>query len=225
MKVFLIRHGEQLYSYNDQGRKLVSSPDSPLVDLGKKQLEQLGKKMVQEGIALDALYVSPVLRAQQSAESLRGVLPVANNFTVDGLKETFPNSAEGKTYDELEAMGGDIYAHPFSADQESLDHLIGRTREAMEFILADARERGYGFVGIVGHGDPLCALQWTMKNEGFPAFYDEMKKGFYPQKGQAYEYSFSDEEPFRLTGEGRIITTEAAISTMEGFRGSNSKEV
>ncbi len=224
MKIFLIRHGEQQYPYDEQGRKLVSSPSAPLAGLGRIQLKELGKKMTEEGLIFDALYISPVLRTQQSAGILADVLSIPNKFTMDGLKEVFPNSAEGKTYDELEAMGGDIYAHPLGEDQESLDHLVERSREAMEFIVKDARERGYRSVGIVGHGDPLCALQWTMRHEGFPASYNDMKNGFYPQKGQAYEYSFSDEEPFRLTGEGRTITTEAAVSTMEGFRNSN-KEV
>lgn len=224
MKIFLIRHGEQLYPHDDQGRKVVSGLDASLVELGIQQLREVGGKLIEEEQALDAIYTSPILRAKQSTEVLAKELNVSNTFLVDNLQEGFPNSAEGRTYEELEVIGGDIYAHPFSPYQETLDHLVQRTREAIKFILSDAKEKGYTSIAIIGHGDPLCALEWTMKNEGFPASYDEMKKGFYPQKGQAYEYSFSDEEPFRLTGEGKTITTEAAVSTMEGFRNPN-KEV
>ena len=67
MKTFLIRHGEQEYPYDEQGRKIVSGPNAPLVELGRKQLHQLGEKIAEEGQSLDALYVSPYLRAQQSA--------------------------------------------------------------------------------------------------------------------------------------------------------------
>lgn len=224
MKVFLIRHGEQEYPHDEQGRKVVSPLDAPLVELGREQIRELGEKLSEEGQTLDAIYTSPVLRARQSTEVLAGELEVSDIYVVDGLKEGYPNSAEGKTYDELEAIGGDIYAHPFSPDQESLNHLVARTRSVVNFILSDARQRGFNSVGIVGHGDPLCALDWSLKHPDNPASYGDMKESYYPQKGQALQYTITDDEPFKLAGEGRIITTEAAISTMEGFRNSN-KEV
>lgn len=224
MKVFLIRHGEQLYPRDEQGRKLVSRLDAPLVELGRKQLKDLGEAFVNEGETLDALYTSPILRARQSTNELADALSVADIQVVDGLKEVFPNSGEGKTYAEIEERGADIYAHPFNEAQESLNHLVQRSKVALEFILSGTKKRGYSSVGIVGHGDPLCALKWTLKNLKFPSSYADMRKEFYPQKGVAYGYFVSDDEPFRLTGEGRIITTEAARQTIEGFRNPN-KEV
>lgn len=211
MKIFLIRHGEQQYPYNDQGRKLISSPDAPLAELGRIQLQELGKKIAEEGMIPDVLYVSPILRAQQSADILVDVVSIANKFTVDKLKEVFPNSAEGKTFEEWEAIRGDVFAHPLGKDQESLEHLFKRTKEAIKSILVDAKKRGYKSIGIVGHGDPLCVLSWILKHKDLPSSYYEMKNEYYPQKGQAYIYSIS-------SGKGRIITTEAAIQTFETFR-------
>lgn len=221
MKVFLIRHGEQEYPVDAQGRKLVSSPDAPLVELGRTQMRELGRKLAAEGIILDSLYTSPLPRVQQSAEILAEGKSVPI-YVIDGLKENFPNSGEGHTYDELEELEGDIYAHPFSENQETLYHLVDRSRTAIEFILADAKKRGYELVGIVGHGDPLCALDWSIKHEDYPLSYAEMKKEFYPQKGQAHEYTIGPD--LRIIGEGRIITTEAAKQTIEGFRNSSRQE-
>lgn len=220
MKIFLIRHGEQEYPHDKQGRKLVSSPNAPLVELGKIQLKELGKKLAAEGQTLDALYTSPILRAQQSSEVLSKTLSIPNTFVIDGLKENSPNSAEGKTYEELEAIGGDIYAHPFSQDQESLSHLVERTRDVIKLILSDAEQRGFSSVGIVGHGDPLCALDWSLKHTDLPTTYAEMRDSYYPQKGQALEYTIDSN--LMLEGEGRLITTEAAKQTIEGFRNSRS---
>lgn len=222
MKVLSIRHGEQLYPHNEQGQKIVCGPDAPLVDLGRKQLRELKKTLDKEGLNLDAIYRSALLRAKQSAdELLEGYL--VPTFVVDELKETFPNSAEGHTYLELEAIGGDIYAHPFSPDQETLEHLAQRSKAAKEFILSDAKKRGYSTIAIVGHGDPLCALDWVIKHEGFPRDYSEMRDSYYPQKAQALEYIFNPD--FKLEGEGKIITTEASRQTIEGFRNSFNKEV
>ena len=222
MKIFLIRHGEQKYPFNEQGKKMVSGVDAPLVDLGRMQMRELRQELDRQGITLDSLYRSPLLRAKQSAEELAGEDPIAI-YEVDGLKEGFPNSAEGHTYDELEQIGGDIYAHPFGEDQETLDHLVGRSKEALEFILHDAKERGYDAVGIVGHGDPLCALDWSIKHTKQPANYAEMRDSYYPQKAQAKEYIINDEN-LKLESEGRLITTEASQATVEAFRNSAGKE-
>lgn len=221
MKIFLIRHGEQEYPHDEQGRKLASSSSAPLVELGKIQMRELGRKLADEGQTLDALYTSPLLRAEQSAEILAEGKSIPIN-EIDGLKEVNPLSAEGKTYEELEEIGGDIYAHPFSENQETLDHLVDRSRVAIEAILVDAKERGYESVGIVGHGDPLCALDWSIRHEGYPSSYAEMKKEFYPQKGEVHEYTIGPD--LRIIGEGRIITTEAAKQTIEGFRNSSRQE-
>lgn len=126
----------------------------------------------------------------------------------------FFSSAEGKIFEELEKIDGDIYAHPFSKNQESLGQLLERTSIAIKFLLNDAKERGYKSVGIAGHGDPLCALNWSIKHKDPPSAYHEMKNEFYPQKGQAYIYTISNDESFRATDEGRIITTEAKVQTI-----------
>lgn len=221
MKVFSIRHGEQLYPYRN-GKKLISASNAPLVELGKQQIRDLKIELDQAGINLDAVYRSPLLRAEQSAQELVGEqsTPI---YVVNQLKEGFPDSAFGKTYDDLEEIGGDIYAHPFNSDQELLDDLVNRSREALRFILQDAKECGYTTVAIVGHGDPLCALDWVLKHEGQPRSYAEMEESYYPQKAQAKEYIVGDES-LRLEAEGRLITTEASQVTVEGFRNSPAKE-
>lgn len=218
MKVLIIRHGEQLYPYDEQGRKVVSGLEAPLTDLGRTQMQELGRSLERNGLVLDAVYVSPILRAQQSAEALAEVMMISEIHVVDDLKEVSPNSAEGRTYEDLEKIGADIYANPFSNDQETLAHLVERGRKVIEFIISDAHKRGYGSLGIEGHGDPLCALRWSMVHKDLPDSYSEMKNEFYPQKGFAYVYDVSTDEPYRIIGEGKVITTKAAEQTVEGFR-------
>ncbi len=72
MKIFSIRHGEQLYPYNEKGEKLVCGVNAPLVELGRQQIQELRAELDREGITLDAIYRSPLLRAKQSAEELAG---------------------------------------------------------------------------------------------------------------------------------------------------------
>ncbi|OGE32338.1 hypothetical protein A3D83_03530 [Candidatus Daviesbacteria bacterium RIFCSPHIGHO2_02_FULL_41_10] len=221
MKVFSIRHGEQLFPHNNEGKKLICGVDASLVELGKQQMQELGREFIRNGIVLDAIYRSPLLRAAESANELADGQTV-QQYVIEDLKETFPNSGEGHSYDELEERGGDIYAHPFSPDQETLDHLVKRSREAARRILADAKEYGFESIAIIGHGDPLCALDWVLRHEGQPASYAAMRDSYYPQKAQAKEYHLNSD--LVLESEGRIITTEAATQSIEGFRNVGNTE-
>jgi broad specificity phosphatase PhoE len=216
MILLSIRHGEQLYPYNEQGKKMISGSNAPLVDLGRKQMRDLREALDKKGIVLDAVYMSPFLRAKQSKDELVGKsVPI---YVVNDLREGFPDSDLGATYEELEERGGDIYALPFSDAQEKLEELVQRSREAKEFILNNAREKGYKLIAIIGHGDPLCALDWVLKHEGQPANYAEIRDAYYPQKAQAREYIINDEN-LELKSEGRLITPEASEKTVETFRG------
>lgn len=220
MKVLTGRHGEQLYPYNAEGKKLVCGVGAPLIELGRAQMRQLGEVFIRKGIVIEAVYTSPLLRARQSTDELLGSrkTPI---YVIDDLKEIFPNSAEGHTYEELAAVGGDIYAHPFGP-QESLEHLVKRSREAKDFLLEDAKSKGFETIVIVGHGDPLSALDWTFLHPELPTGYPAMRDSYYPQKGQAKEYFFSSN--LKLEGAGEIITTDAARQTIEGFRNSAGGE-
>lgn len=221
MKIFLIRHGTQIYPHDEIGRKLVSGTTAPLAEIGKLQITKLGQELRREGSYLDALYTSPVLRAQQTSGILSAELSIPNTYIVDDLKEIFPNSAEGKAYEELRKIRGDVFTHPFGPDQESLDHLIRRTREAIEYILQDAKQRGHSLLGIVSHGDPLSAMDWSINNTRAPEDHDEMQDAFYLQQAEACEYV---DPNLGVKNEGRIIRVEEVDLSEEGFRDSRRKE-
>ena len=224
MKIFLIRHGEQLYPDDSQGRKLVSDLDAPLVDLGRKQLHDLGLEFQRQRQSIDALYKSPVLRADDSGKILAETMGIQNSFIINDLREVDPCSAVGITYADLEKIGGDIYAHPYDQTQETLEHIVKRAGDAMHQILADSKNKGFSSIGIVSHGDTLSAFSWNLKHTELPSSYGEMRDSYYPQKAQAAEYLISDTEPFELVAEGRIITTEASQITVEGFRNQAGKK-
>jgi len=223
MKLFAIRHGDIEYPYDEQGRKLVHGPNAPLSNLGKVQIHELGRRLTKEGIVLDAVYTSPYLRAQQTAKILSEELSGINKYTIDGLKDVFPCSAEGKTWEDLEKIGADIYTHPFSENQESLEHLVSRARSTIETILVDAKQRGYDSIAIVSHGDTLSAIDWTLRHPVNPASYLEMRDASYLQKAQVFEYPLDDK--LRLSGEGRLITVEQVKQSVEAFRNPSFREI
>jgi broad specificity phosphatase PhoE len=95
MRLLLIRHGESLA--NAEGR-LQGHLDIPLSDRGRRQAERLGERLAPLGV--DALYTSPLRRANESAEiiGVRLGLTLAERAA---LMERNVGELEGLTREEI----------------------------------------------------------------------------------------------------------------------------
>ena len=209
MKILLIRHTEQDYPLNAEGKKMISLKETPLSKLGEKQAHQLAMEIKRFGSVPEVLFVSPYLRAQQTARILQEDLGISNLETVYDLREIDPNGSEGHLLEDVELAekGFKINWGP----SETLEHLIDRQRHAFKEIFGKS-EGKFSIVGIVSHGDPLCAMYWAIRNEGHPSLFSMMKKDYYPQKGDAYEFTF---ENGRVIGESQLISLERSDRSIE----------
>lgn len=90
--VYLIRHGATIGNLE---RRYIGRTDEPLCPEGIAQAECLGTR----GLTADRLFVSPALRARQTAEL---VFPDREPVAVDDLWEADFGVFEGKTAEELE---------------------------------------------------------------------------------------------------------------------------
>jgi phosphoserine phosphatase len=76
IRVILVRHGES--TFNAQGRHQGSSDESVLTELGKSMARQTGKFL--SGLTVDALYVSSLRRAQETASEMLSMMTPAVNL-------------------------------------------------------------------------------------------------------------------------------------------------
>jgi phosphohistidine phosphatase len=67
MELYLIRHAEAVPLDKDGNTR---DADRPLTDLGRRQARALAEALQGQGIHLDALAVSPLCRARQTAEEI-----------------------------------------------------------------------------------------------------------------------------------------------------------
>ena len=58
--VYFTRHGQTVWNVEN---KICGATDSPLTDLGYEQAIELGKKILAEGIQIDEILYSPLIRA------------------------------------------------------------------------------------------------------------------------------------------------------------------
>lgn len=68
MRLYLVRHGEAASGDPDELR--------PLTAEGRAQARALGERLAAEGVRIDALLTSPLLRARESAAELAALLDV-----------------------------------------------------------------------------------------------------------------------------------------------------
>ena len=59
--VYFTRHGQTVWNVEN---KICGATDSPLTDLGHEQAIELGKKILEEGIQIDEILYSPLIRAK-----------------------------------------------------------------------------------------------------------------------------------------------------------------
>lgn len=111
-KIYLVRHCEAIGNVTDIFQGVT---DLDITELGAKQLEVLKNRF--EGIELDCVYSSPLIRARKTAAAIIGDKPLSAKIE-NGLIEIDGGIIEGKNYVDV-----------FSKNRELADTWINRPHE------------------------------------------------------------------------------------------------
>lgn len=154
MRIYFARHGQT--SWNKR-RKLQGQKDTILTDRGREQARESAKGM--ENIPFDCVYTSPLKRAVETAQILRGdrEIPLIKD---DRLKELGFGIIEGRNLDKILDdpnkkrlkrlfTESDKYRAPKYG--ESIEELENRTRAFYEECILPM-EGTYEHVLVVAHG-------------------------------------------------------------------------
>ncbi len=150
MKLYIIRHG--LTEYN-KAKKYQGTLDIALSEEGIAQIKKAD-------ILTDLIYVSPLLRARQTAELMFASVP---QQVVEGIKEMNFGVFEGRSYIEMEkdeqyitwVNSGCKLQCPNGEDVETFTK---RVSSAVEKIIEDSIALKRQNVVIVAHGGTQMAL-------------------------------------------------------------------
>ena len=132
-RLVLIRHGDCI--------RTAMEPDPGLSDLGRMQCEFLRDRLMATGEAdrASVLVVSPLRRALESAEILRGALkaPASDMIVYEGLREMSWGKAEGWRWEDLVATYGEPTGphDAFAPNGESWTSFVRRGRGALSRIV------------------------------------------------------------------------------------------
>lgn len=154
MKLYLVRHGQTAYN---AGNVTQGDTDIPLNDVGIAQAHELAK--VVQDMKFDAYYVSPLRRAQQTAEIITNGKA---EFTINSLlRERSFGSLEGKHIDW--ANYGDIFDRRINYGEygiEPIKDLLSRAKEFLNYLKSthDPSDE----ILIVAHGGLLRAIHFNI---------------------------------------------------------------
>lgn len=153
MKIYFIRHGETEWN---KKRKLQGQSDIPLNEYGKELA-----KVTEEGlrdIDFDIVYTSPLLRAKETAEILKGDRDI-KIIEDKRLLELGFGVGEGKGIDQIRKQP-DIKLYNFLCKPEayipprggeSFQDLHKRCKTFIDQVILPAEEK-YNHILVVGHG-------------------------------------------------------------------------
>ena len=147
LRIYLARHGETDWNVE---RRLQGGIDTALNSTGRKQAAKLAERL--KGIRLDAVYSSTLSRSRDTAEIVRGNIPLKS---LAGLSERRIGKFEGKKLDKISDPATALEYPKRSRDPddeldggESLNQFYERVRTTIEFIRS---QHSSGAILIVAH--------------------------------------------------------------------------
>ncbi len=165
MRVYLLRHGQV---ENPDNLLPGSKPGFPLSERGRRQIKALADEIKAAGVKPTALFASPLLRTQQTAEIVSEAfdLPVK---TDERLLEWDMGRWEGGPLDDFFARSG-YFEKPFRLPgNESLDALADRVLVAIDAARLAA---GAGDAIVVSHRESLVAALIRLQNLAWDVVHD-----------------------------------------------------
>jgi broad specificity phosphatase PhoE len=169
--IHLIRHGEV---HNPQQILYGRLPRFGLSDNGRRQAEWSGRHL--SGSPLAAMFSSPMLRARQTAQAIRGhheQLAIRISVLLNEVCTSF----EGRPGTEVDTRGGDIYTGAAACFEQPQD-IVARTQR---FIARMRKHYDGRQVAAVTHGDIITFMVlWAKGFDLTPENKNRLKPAGYP---------------------------------------------
>lgn len=143
--VYFVRHGE---SEANQQKRLGSRSATPLTKLGRRQILEGAEKAKRDGLIIDVMLVSPLVRAQQSADIIAKVLQPAIIETYDNITEQDLGPYENVSYAEHANYLAFERSLQNKPGVETIESMKNRAQATINFLLSRPEKT----ILLVSHG-------------------------------------------------------------------------
>lgn len=169
----LVRHGQTDWNLD---RRIQGSTDIPLNDTGRADARAAAAVLA--GAEYDAIYASPLVRAQETARIIADELGLTAPVLTRGLREREFGDGEGMLVEEYLQQWTDWHSVPPGG--ETLEQVGERALDSLERIARASRRRSAPraeSIVVVSHGGVIRALLTQVSGGTLPREGDVIRNG------------------------------------------------
>ena len=165
-QVYFTRHGQTFWNVEN---KICGATDIGLTELGHKQAEELGQKILKEGIKIDEILYSPLSRAADTAKHIGKVTGIPMREEIRLKEQNFGKYESTARDGEEFAKAKMNFVYDFDGGETML-HLCQRIYNLIDDIKNDSEDKVYLLVAHNGISRVVNSYFHDMTNEEYAAF-------------------------------------------------------
>ena len=165
-RLYLTRHGQTVWNVE---KKICGATDVALTELGCEQAKELGRKLREQGLPIDEILYSPLIRAADTARYISEATGIPCRME-PRLKEMSFGKFEGmlKGADGFQEAKAHFFDHYDSG--ESIAEFCQRVYNLLDEIQAEGENKTYLLVAHTGVARVVHSYFYDMGNEEFAKF-------------------------------------------------------
>lgn len=163
---YFARHGQTVWNVEN---KICGATDIALTELGHSQAEELGKAILEQGIKIDKILYSPLIRAKETARHVSEVTGIPMREE-PRLKEQNFGKYEGTPRDGEEFQKAKMDFIDSYEGGESMLRICHRIYGLLDDIKKESDEKTYLLVAHNGISRVVQSYFFDMTNEEFSKF-------------------------------------------------------
>lgn len=162
---YFTRHGQTIWNVEN---KICGATDIALTDLGRRQARELGEKIRQEGLQIDEILCSPLVRAADTAAAISQITGIPMR-PEERLREQCFGRFEATARNGDEFLVAKTHFIDSYGDGETMLHLAARVYSLIDDLRKDP-DHVYLLVAHNGIARVVNSYFHDMTNEEFSAF-------------------------------------------------------
>lgn len=164
--IYFTRHGQTIWNVEN---KICGATDIALTELGHEQARALGRKILEEGLKIDEILYSPLMRAKDTALEISQITGIPADEEVRLMEQNFGKyESTPRNGAEFQEMKKNFVNH--FGNGETMLHLAQRIYNLLDEIKVKSGDKTYLLVAHNGIARVVHSYFNDMTNEEYAAF-------------------------------------------------------
>lgn len=163
---YFVRHGQTIWNVEN---KICGATDIALTDLGHGQAIQVGEEVLRQGLQIDEILYSPLIRAAETARHISEIAGIPAREEIRLTEQNFgryeSTARDGAEFKIAKTRFADRYT-----GGESMLQLAQRIYNLLDELKEKSEEKTYMLVAHNGIARVIQSYFYDMTNEEYAAF-------------------------------------------------------